>query len=449
MRRAEVYLSLTKKDSALYDLNYVLKHDSLNTEALLSRALLKMDDLKYPEALKDFNTLIQLSSDDAAAYFNRAILKSNTKDYHGALSDYEKVIELNPENILAYYNRAVLKYAHHDLPGALEDDNSVISLYPNFSDAYYNRSLVEKDLNKTEDSKKDYNKSIEITNSNNSLSDSAKVIEEAKLIKFTKLSENSESQKNSKSKIQYNDVDIQPQSIFYIDQLSGQKKIRLYKLPPKKNIKDSVITLINTPPDSINGKSIFSKINALDSAIVKDSTNASAYFNRAMLYSIMQKYDQSIDDYNKSIRIDSTNAMVWFSRANTRYKLLELLYSFDEETSFVNENNSKNNPKRVYIGQTYEMVLNDYSKALQLDPDFTYALFNKATTKIKMADYKGAIEDYSTALTCEPTLSDIYYNRGLLLIILHNSNDGCIDLSKAGELGITESYNVIKRFCYK
>ncbi|MGZ4035140.1 MAG: tetratricopeptide repeat protein, partial [Bacteroidia bacterium] len=309
--------------------------------------------------------------------------------------------------------------------------------------------LVEKDLNKTEDAKKDYDRSVEIHASDNKLSDSAKVEEEAKLLKFTSLTESSESQKDSKTKIQYANVDIQPQSIFYVNIFPEQKKVHLYKLPPQKNIKDSLITLTNVPPDSIDDKSILRQIAVLDSAIKKDSSNASYYYNRAILYSVMQKYNLSIADYNKSLRLDSTNAITWFGRANTRYKLLELLYSFDAETSIVNEDNPKNYLKRVYVGQTYEMVLSDYSKALTLDPDFTYAWFNKATTKIKMDDYLGAVNDYSIALSCDPTLSDIYYNRGLLYIILHKSADACLDLSKAGELGINASYNVMKRFCYK
>lgn len=40
-------------------------------------------------------------------------------------------------------------------------------------------------------------------------------------------------------------------------------------------------------------------------------------------------------------------------------------------------------------------------------------------------------------------------NRGLLFLLLDDQKNACLDLSKAGELGIIESYNVMKRFCYK
>ena len=44
-------------------------------------------------------------------------------------------------------------------------------------------------------------------------------------------------------------------------------------------------------------------------------------------------------------------------------------------------------------------------------------------------------------------MGDAYYNRGLVLIYLKDREKGCIDLSRAGELGVVEAYNVINRYC--
>ncbi len=45
-----------------------------------------------------------------------------------------------------------------------------------------------------------------------------------------------------------------------------------------------------------------------------------------------------------------------------------------------------------------------------------------------------------------PEFAEAYYNRGLTHIFLGNNKQGISDLSKAGELGEVEAYNVIKRF---
>jgi hypothetical protein len=44
-------------------------------------------------------------------------------------------------------------------------------------------------------------------------------------------------------------------------------------------------------------------------------------------------------------------------------------------------------------------------------------------------------------------MAEAYYNRGLILIFTKRTQEACPDLSKAGELGISTAYNVIKRYC--
>jgi hypothetical protein len=44
-------------------------------------------------------------------------------------------------------------------------------------------------------------------------------------------------------------------------------------------------------------------------------------------------------------------------------------------------------------------------------------------------------------------MGDAYFNRGLVLIYLKDKEKGCIDLSRAGELGIQDAYSVINKYC--
>ena len=54
--------------------------------------------------------------------------------------------------------------------------------------------------------------------------------------------------------------------------------------------------------------------------------------------------------------------------------------------------------------------------------------------------------DYDYVIGMRPEFAEAYYNRGLTHIFLGNNKQGISDLSKAGELGEVEAYNVIKRF---
>ena len=74
---------------------------------------------------------------------------------------------------------------------------------------------------------------------------------------------------------------------------------------------------------------------------------------------------------------------------------------------------------------------------------------NRANVKLSLKNYQRAIDDYSNAIKYRPDLAEAYYNRALTLLFVDEPKLACKDLSIAGELGIREAYNVIKRYCTK
>ena len=72
---------------------------------------------------------------------------------------------------------------------------------------------------------------------------------------------------------------------------------------------------------------------------------------------------------------------------------------------------------------------------------------NLGAAKDDLKDFTGAIADYSKAIEIDPEGADAYYYRGLVKLILGQKDSGCLDLSKAGELGYSEAYEQIDKFC--
>ena len=55
-------------------------------------------------------------------------------------------------------------------------------------------------------------------------------------------------------------------------------------------------------------------------------------------------------------------------------------------------------------------------------------------------------EDYTKAIELNPSFAEAYYNRGLVQIFLKDTRKGCLDMSKAGELGLQDAYRVLKLY---
>ncbi|MDE5734574.1 MAG: tetratricopeptide repeat protein, partial [Duncaniella sp.] len=60
-------------------------------------------------------------------------------------------------------------------------------------------------------------------------------------------------------------------------------------------------------------------------------------------------------------------------------------------------------------------------------------------------DNTSALMNFSKAIELKPDFGEAYYNRGYVYLALGNKDAAFKDLSKAGSLGIVASYNLLKR----
>jgi tetratricopeptide (TPR) repeat protein len=63
----------------------------------------------------------------------------------------------------------------------------------------------------------------------------------------------------------------------------------------------------------------------------------------------------------------------------------------------------------------YDLAIQDYTKALEVDPANSFAYYNRGITKDRMGDFEGAVADFSSAITLDPGNADFYHNRGFSL----------------------------------
>lgn len=153
-------------------------------------------------------------------------------------------------------------------------------------------------------------------------------------------------------------------------------------------------------------------------AIEKDSKNADAFYMRGRVKQILEDYHGAMKDFNIAININAKSAHYYFDRGNIKFAL-----------------------------QDYYGAIADYSETINLDVTHVDAYFNRGKAKHQLDAYQDAINDCTKILEIHADNVDAFYLRGVLRIEHGQTEKGCLDLSKAGELGDLKAYELIKEKC--
>lgn len=452
VQRGAVWMEIKEPDSALVDFNKALSINGNDSYALSNRAQAYMELEDTTKAFQDLNKVIELSPYNSYAYYNRAILKIGTADIQGGIKDLDKVLSMNPENIVVYLYRGKLKASEGNYKGAIKDYNKAIEVYPDFADAYYERSQAKKAMQDYFGAEEDYNMAYAINKFNFNENDSLKLEEEMYLKRIIAFSGEFYDKGADNVRIQDQIVQIDLRPIFTTVVYSKSvETIRLFDTFEKPVYHADVISL-SSQQDRMSGNIADTQIDTLNQKIRTNPSDPVNYFNRAEIYANTQNYNKALEDYDIAIMLDPDYILAYFNRANIRYKLTELLSDeyesqYQLNTSFTQPIVPQSTFDTTFLEHSYEEILNDYNRVIELDPDFFYAFFNRGYVKCIIGDYWGSVSDYEKSLEFEPTFSEAYYNKGLILIYLNLKTVGCENMSKAGELGIDESYHVMKRYC--
>ena len=170
-------------------------------------------------------------------------------------------------------------------------------------------------------------------------------------------------------------------------------------------------------------------------------------FQRGMTQGLIKQYTNSVNTYSSAIELNPSNPFLYLNRSTTRAEMIDFISSIDNSYQRITidsdpANRLHNNSKRSY---SYDEAIADLNKVLKLYPDFAYAYYNRANLKARSGDLPGAFEDFTKAIEYHPHFAEAYYNRGLVQLMMKDTRKGCLDLSKAGELGIEQAYELLKR----
>ena len=467
VRRGRLYATQGKYDLAIADMDRAIELDTANTFAYFNRAIMHYEQEQYRDAMADLNRVLEDEPGNALTLYNRGLISAQLGAYEDALDDMDRVLNINPQNVLAYFNRASIFIELGQYKNALEDYDKAIELYPDFAKAYMNRSYVKNMLGQHKAAKKDYDiaqKKVQEYRAKN-ITDAASFADTTK--KYSSLlSLDAEFAKKdfNDELLQHRDIDIRLRPLYRFV-LTGAKDNTNYALdrgyenplvsrfenvlPVGVKVRTSDKTLSSAELDAVEKAAWSSSVQVtpVDLFLRALYDNAGKQFNSSQAY-----YTAAIDESEGTAGVDGMyRSFYLMNRGVLRAEMIDFISSIESNVQVLSMDDSGNTRARVkdqVVRQyDYSDAVNDMNQAKEIVPDLPYVYYNLGNLYCLSAEHIASIENYTKAISLWPYMGDAYFNRGLVLIYLKDKEKGCIDLSRAGELGVEEAYGVIKKYC--
>ena len=457
VRRARVYASQKRYDEAVEDLDRAISLDKENTFAYFNRALIYYEQRRYNEAVADLDTVLEHEPGNALTLYNRALIYAQVGAFEQALADMDRVININPGNVLAHYNRAAVFVEMGRWQDALEDYNKSIELYPDFAKAYLNRSYVENMLGRTRESRADYQTAQQKVRDYRARSGEASFADTTRQYSSLLALDADFAKKDFDNELlQHRDIDIRLRPLYRFS-LAAEKENRNVALSRRYEnaLIDRFIDAAPTPIALGNAPSTGTE-NYLFTA------HAEEYFvkglqelQRKQFNSALSWFDKAVgaaeDDVSRDRYARYYKAFYLMNRGVLKAEMIDFIASLEGNVQTLSMDTDGTTRARVSdrVARTYDYseAIADIREALSILPDIPYLYFDLGNLECLSSRFVEALENYDMAIRLYPGMGDAYYNRGLVLIYLKDKEKGCIDLSRAGELGVADSYSVISKYC--
>ena len=432
----------------LSDLDEAILINPFRSEYFGNRAIVKMqlDDLRG--AMSDFDTSLSIDNRNVLSYFNRALLRAQVGDDNRAVEDLDYCLALDPNNYSAYLQRAYLHLKLGDYDHAINDFSTIIGRYPDFVVAYYGRAQAKRLNGDKSGADKDEYAAITIedeiksgkrkqrSGDDRQLSASA---EGRALVQALDKQRGTRYDSDLRGQVQYKDIDVEPLGNFTMsrpDTARHISNIKLYNAGIERfnaaTGEDLEFCIYRDNITAAQLDSCFKRIEHTTRLLNETGYDEMLLMQRAYCLSIVGDYDNALADYDRILPHNPANVLAYFNRANVR--LAEAMASAGED---------KNVPQAEY-----SLAISDFKMAFNLDNRFVYALYNAGYVYLLEKNFAKASECFTKAIGIFPEFAEAYYNRGLIYIFQGDKEKGREDLSKAGELGLHQAYNVIRRYAY-
>ena len=457
LERGSLYMEQGRYDEALADFGTAVRCDTSYIPAYFSRAMVYYRKHNLQAALADFDRVLELDPTSSVTYFNRALVRTETGDYNRALEDYDQVAAYSPGNVIVYYNRAGLRFRLGELQGALEDYDRAIELYPDFANAYLGRASVKYLLRDSEGAERDrsvaerkiaeYRARLE-GESEVSFADTSRQFD--KLLSFdTQLSDGPVRNTATGTKER---ITLRPSYGFTL-RSDAEPGRGLILHPGEAEAEEFIASLgdasvvFGCEGSDMAAAALVRKDEAVSADIAANGSRWQAYFMRGMTQALLKQYTNAVGALSTAITLSPRNPFLYIARSAVQAEMTDFISSMDNGYSRISPESDRSarmrDAARTY---DYDEAISDLNKAAKLNPNLPCIYYNRGNLFALSGRFPEAFEEYSHAIALDPGLAEAYFNRGLVQIYMKDTRKGLLDISKAGELGIGEAYDLLRLY---
>ena len=466
VRRGRLYASQKNYDLAIADMDKAIELDTTNTFAYFNRAIMYYEQEKYREAMADLNRVLKDEPGNALTLYNRGLISAQLGAYDDALADMDRVLNINPDNVLAYFNRASIFIEMGMYKDALEDYDRAIELYPDFAKAYMNRAYVKNLLGDLKSSKRDYEiaqKKVQEYREKSASDEVSFADTTRKYSTLIALDADFAKKDFDDELLQHRDIDIRLRPLYRFV-LTGEKDNTNYALA--RGYENALISRFEREipvgvsvrnEDVVLSSEVLAQLEQeawtdLDPTAEQLFMRAIHDYNGKHFNSSLNYYGQAVEQAQSKGTIESLySAFYHLNRGALRAEMIDFISSIESNVQVLSMDDSGNTRARVkdQVSRQYDYsdAIRDMKAAAETVPDLPYIYYNLGNLYCLSSEHINSIENYTKAIALYPYMGDAYFNRGLVLIYLKDKEKGCIDLSRAGELGVQDAYSVIKKYC--
>lgn len=457
LERGSLYMEQGRYDEALADFDTAVRCDTSYIPAYFSRAMVYYRKHNLQAALADFDRVLELDPTSSVTYFNRALVRTETGDYNRALEDYDQVAAYSPGNVIVYYNRAGLRFRLGELQGALEDYDRAIELYPDFANAYLGRASVKYLLRDSEGAERDrsvaerkiaeYRARLE-GESEVSFADTSRQFD--KLLSFdTQLSDGPVRNTAMGTKER---ITLRPSYGFTL-RSDAEPGRGLILHPGEAEAEEFIASLgdasvvFGCEGSDMAAAALVRKDEAVSADIAANGSRWQAYFMRGMTQALLKQYTNAVGALSTAITLSPRNPFLYIARSAVQAEMTDFISSMDNGYSRISPESDRSARMRdAARTHDYDEAISDLNKAAKLNPNLPCIYYNRGNLFALSGRFPEAFEEYSHAIALDPGLAEAYFNRGLVQIYMKDTRKGLLDISKAGELGIGEAYDLLRLY---